>query len=372
MAAIKKVGIVGIGCISPIYLKNISQVFQNLEVYAVCDRIRERAEKAQREYNVPKLYDTMEDLFADPQVDIVLNLTRPYEHFDVTRAALLAGKHVYSEKPLGISFEEGKELVDLAQKTGCLLGGAPDTFLGAGIQTCRRVIDDGIIGAPIGARACMIGHGPESWHPDPEFFYQNGGGPMFDMGPYYVTALINLLGGVSKVTGVARSAFTHRTITSSPFFGKEIPVQVPTYQDAILHFDSGITGSLFTTFDVYRYSDPAHCAIEIYGSEGTLMVPDPNQFTGPVRLYRPEDGELREIPLLFDYKENSRSLGLSDFASAIENGRPGRTTWKQTLHVLEILDAVKKSSDAQRTLDLTTHFEREAPMAHLLLHGVLD
>ncbi|MBO5218424.1 MAG: Gfo/Idh/MocA family oxidoreductase, partial [Clostridia bacterium] len=174
-----KVGMVGVGCISGIYLKNFAEVFRDVKLVAVCDLIRERAENAQKQYNIPKLYDTMHELFADPEIDIVLNLTRPYQHYEVSKAALLAGKHVYSEKPLGADLEEGIELVKLAEEKGLVIGGAPDTFLGAGIQTCRRLIDSGVIGDIIGGRAVMACHGHETWHPDPDFYYQRGGGPLF-------------------------------------------------------------------------------------------------------------------------------------------------------------------------------------------------
>ena len=177
------VGMVGVGCISRIYLKNLFEVFGELRLVAVCDLIRERAEKAQAEYNIPKLYDTMEELFADPEIDVVLNLTRPYQHYAVSKAALLAGKHVYSEKPLGADLAEGEELVALAKERGLIIGGAPDTFMGAGIQTCRELIDKGVIGEVFGGRCVMASHGVETWHPDPDFYYQRGGGPLFDMGP---------------------------------------------------------------------------------------------------------------------------------------------------------------------------------------------
>ena len=196
-----KVAMIGVGCISGIYLENLTKVFREVELIGVCDLIRQRAEDAQKQYGIPKIYDTMYDAFRDPEVQIVLNLTRPYEHYEVTRAALEAGKHVYSEKPLGADLQEGKALLALAREKGLMLGGAPDTFLGAGIQTCRRLIDDGYIGTPIGSAAYMIGCGHECWHPDPEFYYKRGGGPMFDMGPYYLTAMINLMGGVGIAMG---------------------------------------------------------------------------------------------------------------------------------------------------------------------------
>ncbi|MDL2233689.1 Gfo/Idh/MocA family oxidoreductase [Ruminococcaceae bacterium OttesenSCG-928-L11] len=364
-----QVAMIGVGAISGIYLKNIGEVFPGIALIGVCDLVRERAEKAQREYGIPKLYETMHDAFADPEVDIVLNLTRPYEHFEVTKAALNAGKHVYSEKPLGATWEEGKALAALAEEKKLALGGAPDTFLGAGIQTCRRLIDSGMIGTPIGAAAFMIGHGPESWHPGPAFFYKRGGGPMMDMGPYYVTALINLLGGVKGITGSARAAFPQRTITSLPHRGTVVDVETPTYVTGILEFASGITGTLFTTFDVH-YKGQAR--FEIYGSEGTLLVPDPNFFGGPIRLLRPEEGELREMPLLFDYKENSRGLGLADMARALQTGRAARADYHQTLHVLEILTAFERSSDEKRYLPLTTTYERGLPMKNNPIHGLLD
>ena len=217
-----KIGFVGCGAISGIYLENITKRFKEIEIIGVCDLIRERAENAVKKYNIPKLYDTMHELFADPEIDIVLNLTRPYQHYEVSKAALLAGKHVYSEKPLGADLEEGIELVKLAEEKGLVIGGAPDTFLGAGIQTCRRLIDSGVIGDIIGGRAVMACHGHETWHPDPDFYYQRGGGPLFDMGPYYITALTNLIGGISiasqnhDMVGAcleALSAETYRTVT---------------------------------------------------------------------------------------------------------------------------------------------------------------
>ena len=317
-----KIGFVGVGAISGIYLENITNLFREIEIIGVCDLIRERAEAAVEKYHIPKLYNDMYELFADPEVDIVLNITRPYEHFEVTRAALLAGKHVYSEKPLGADFEEGKELVRIAEEKGLMLGGAPDTFLGAGIQTCRRLIDDGFIGTPIGSAAYMIGCGHESWHPDPEFYYKRGGGPMFDMGPYYLTAMINLMGGVQRVFSASKITFPKRTITSQPLAGKVMDVDVNTYIAGTVQYASGAIGTIFTTFDV-QFPREKSRFIEIYGSEGTLFVPDPNDFSGTIQLYRPEEGVTREIPMMYGYPENSRALGLADMAKALTTGRRG-------------------------------------------------
>lgn len=363
------IAMIGVGSISGIYLKNITELFSELKLVGVCDLIRERAEKAKEAWHVPKIYDTMYDAFQDPEVDIVLNLTRPYEHYEVTKAALESGKAVYSEKPLGATLEEGMKLVELAEKNGLMLGGAPDTFLGAGIQTCRKLIDDGMIGKPLGAAAFMICHGHETWHPDPEFYYKFGGGPMMDMGPYYITALVNLLGGVKTITGVTTKGFEQRVITSEPKKGTVIDVDVPTTVHGILQFDSGAVGTIFTTFDVH-YDTQAR--LEIYGTEGTLKVPDPNCFGGPIYLLRPEDGTFKEIPLMYDYKENSRGLGLADMAKAMKDGRTARADYKQTLHVLEILTSFERSSASGKALTLETHYERRPAMLHNPVRGFLD
>ena len=362
------IGIVGVGCISGIYLQNLHEVFHGLHLVGVCDLIRERAESAQKQYNIPKVYDTMEDLFADPEIDIVLNLTRPYQHYAVSKAALLAGKHVYSEKPLGADLKEGEELVALAKEKGLIIGGAPDTFMGAGIQTCRKLIDEGLVGDIIGGRCVMASHGVESWHPDPDFYYQRGGGPLFDMGPYYITALINLLGGIQSVYGYAKTAYPTRLITAPPHEGEIIEVNTPTHIESFLTFDCGAVVSLLTSFDVYN---TRQTNIEIYGTKGTLYVPDPNCFGGPIIFFDGETNEAKELPLAFDYSENSRCLGLADMAKAIESGKASRTTSKQTFHVLETMASIMKSAETGAPVTLTSHFEREAPMDANLPHGEL-
>lgn len=363
------VAIIGVGDISGIYLKNITEIFGGVKIVGVCDLVREKAERAQTEYRIPKIYPTMHDAFADDEVEMVLNLTRPYEHFDVTQAALLAGKHVYSEKPLAATYEEGKKLAQLAEEKNLLLGGAPDTFLGAGIQTCRKLIDDGYIGEVIGAAAFMICRGHETWHPDPAFYYQHGGGPMLDMGPYYITALVNLVGAVKGVTGTAKASFPQRTITSTPKRGTVVEVEVPTYITGIMDFENGATGTVFTTFDVH-YQEQAR--FELYGTKGTLIVPDPNTFGGPVKLLRPEDGSFKEIPLLYGYSKNSRGLGLADMASALRQNRPARVSHRQTLHVLEIMTAFARSSETRTYIPLETTYSREQPMNNNPVAGVLD
>lgn len=396
-----KIAMIGVGSISGIYIQNLVNTFKEVELWGVCDLIPERAEKGVekvKEYiaqgadaPVPKIYKDMYEAFEDPEVEVVLNITRPYEHFEVSKQALLHGKHVYSEKPLGVDMEEGRALVELAQEKGLLMGGAPDTFMGAGIQTARKLIDEGMIGEVIGANCAMVGHGPETWHPDPEFFYKRGGGPMMDMGPYYVTALINLLGEAKAVMGMTRKGFEQRIITSEPHFGTVVDVDVDTHLTGNILFSSGAIAQICTTFDVY-YAPGSSARFEVYGTRGTLVVPDPNTFGGPVLLLRPEDqaatpksdpGLMRhdrpdfyqgykEIPLLFDYHENSRALGLTDMCKAVRTGRDFRPTYEQQLHVLEILTSFTRSSQEGRMIELTTTFSRKQPMCNNPMHGVLE
>lgn len=363
-----KIGILGLGAISGIYLKNLTELFREVEVAGIYDLIPEKVAAAQSEYKIAKGYSSMEEMLQDPEIEIVLNLTRPFEHYETTKAALLAGKHVYSEKPLAATYEEGRELTALAQEKNLMLGGAPDTFLGAGIQTCRKLIDNGFIGRPIGASARMICHGHESWHPAPEFYYQYGGGPMMDMGPYYLTALVNLLGRVSSLTGITTKGFDTRTVTSAPHFGQTVKVEVPTHVNGIMQFENGAVGTITTTFDVY-YDNGA--SLEVYGTKGTLRVPDPNGFGGPVMLLRPEDGTFREVPLVFDYKENSRGLGLADMAKALREGRDMRAGGQQTLHVLEIMTAFEKSSREGNVVTLESAYERKSAMSDDGVRGIL-
>lgn len=364
-----KIGVLGAGAISGIYFQNLTRLFTEVEVVAVCDLFAEKARAAAEEYKIPKVYETMEEMLADEEIEIILNLTRPNEHYRTTKAALLAGKHVYSEKPLAAAYEEGAELAALAEEKGLLLGGAPDTFLGAGIQTCRKLIDDGFIGDVVGAQAQMVCHGHESWHPAPKFYYQAGGGPMMDMGPYYITALVNLVGRVKGVSGMCAKGFAQRIITSEPKRGTVVDVEVPTHTAGLLQFENGAVGTVLTTFDVY-YDRQAF--LEVYGTKGTLRVPDPNGFGGSVSLLRPEDGSFKEIPLLFGYKENSRGLGLADMAKALRTKREFRADVQQTLHVLEILTAFEKSSNEGRYLELASAYCRRKAMENRPVAGILD
>lgn len=352
----KNIAIVGCGNISEIYFKNLCTVFDNVRVVACADLYADRALAKSAAHGVP--VRTLEEILADPTVDIVVNLTTPQGHFPVARQCLLAGKSVYNEKPVALTREEGRALIDLAAKRGVLLGGAPDTFLGAGLQTCRALMDEGVIGVPVGAQAFMLCHGHESWHPDPEFYYKAGGGPMFDMGPYYLTALVSLLGPVRRVTGSARASFPTRTITSAPKKGTVIDVDVPTHVTGVLDFASGVVGTITTSFDVWASSVPH---IEIFGSEGTLSVPDPNTFDGVVRLYRASTKAWEEVPVTRPYAENSRGLGVADLAAALEEKRAARAGGALAYHVLDLMHAMHEASRDGRHVDVESTCEQPAP-----------
>ena len=311
-----KVGIIGCGNICGIYFQ-AGKTFDILDIKGCADLIMERAEAKANECGCKAM--TVDELLADPSIEIVLNLTIPIAHASVAQKAVEAGKSVYNEKPLTITREDGKKLLETAKAKGVLVGCAPDTFMGGGIQTCRKLIDDGWIGEPIGATAFMMCHGHEGWHPDPEFYYKVGGGPMFDMGPYYLTALVNLMGPVKRVTGSTRITFPERVIGSEPKRGQVIKVDVPTHVVGVMDFANGAVGNIITTFDVWAAELPR---IEIYGAEGTLSVPDPNTFGGPVRIHRHGRQGWSEVPLTHGYAENSRGAGVADMAYALRSGRP--------------------------------------------------
>lgn len=353
-----KIGIIGCGNISDIYLKNCTQVFDNLEVVACADLIHERAQAKAEQYNLAKAC-SVEELLRDPEIEIVVNLTTPDAHAEVCLAALKAGKNVYVEKPLAITREDGKKILELAKEKGLLVGGAPDTFLGAGIQTCRKLIDDGWIGEPIGATAFMVNHGHESWHPDPEFYYKVGGGPMFDMGPYYLTALIALMGPVKRVTGSVRITFPERVITSEPKYGTKITVDVSTHVAGIMDFESGAIGTILTSFDVWDSQLPR---IEVYGTTGSMIVPDPNTFGGPVYIKRAGDQDWIEMPLSHGYAENSRGLGVSDMARALREGGAHRANGQMMYHVLDIMHGFHDASQQGRHIELESTCQQPSPL----------
>ncbi len=353
-----RIGIVGCGNISGIYFHNLGS-YPSTKIVACADLDLDRAKSAAEKYGVA-LALTPDELIAHPDVDLVLNLTIPAAHGPVAQQAVEHGKHVYNEKPLTATRAQAQTLLATAKQNGVLVGGAPDTFLGGGIQTCRRLIDEGRIGQAIGAQAFMLCRGHENWHPAPEFYYQKGGGPMLDMGPYYVTALVNLLGPVRRVTGSVRASFPTRLITSQPKAGTIITVETPTHLTGVLDFACGAIGEITTSFDVmHSRLNP----ITIYGSEGTLIVPDPNGFGGDVEVWGKGDSTWTNVPLSPGFNENDRGLGVLDMAYAIRNGRTARAGGGLGYHVLDIMLAFEDSSNTGKHIDITSGVQRPDALA---------
>ena len=359
-----KVGIIGCGVISDIYLENLISTFKVTEVKACADLFPDKAKESADKFNVPKAC-SVEELLADPEIEIVVNLTIPAAHTEINLAALNAGKHAYCEKPLALNMDDAKKTLQKAQDKNLLLGCAPDTFLGAGLQTCRKIIDDGMIGEPVGATANFVCHGHETWHPAPEFYYKEGAGPMMDMGPYYLTALVSLLGPINQLSCFARKTFEERTITSKAQKGKKVGVDVLTHYSGIIEFKNGAIVNINKSFDVWLSNLPC---LEIYGTEGTLIASDPNTFGGPVKVLLGKDmvdsvdgmdvGEavekihsdemfefFNEIPLIYQNKsENMRGAGVVDMAYALIEGRKHRTSGDLIYHVTEALTSFDKSA----------------------------
>ncbi|QMV03979.1 gfo/Idh/MocA family oxidoreductase [Devosia sp. D6-9] len=357
------VGIIGCGNISGAYIK-ASRSFPVLDIRAVADLRPEVAAARAAEHGL--VAKPIGALLSDPSIDLVINLTIPRAHVEVGLRALAAGKHVYSEKPLGIAFAEGKRLIDAAAAAGLRVGSAPDTFLGGAHQTARQLIDKGAIGQPIGGTAFFMCPGHESWHPDPAFYYDFGGGPMLDMGPYYITDLVNLLGPVAQVSGMTSMARRERTITSAPRKGQVMPVHVPTHVSGSLRFANGAIVQIAMSFDVAGHN---HLPLEIYGTEASLIVPDPNNFGGEVKLKRPGSDWEDETVALPYADGNYRSLGVADMAHGILADRPHRASGALALHVLEVMEAFDKSSRTGQVVEMTTTVERPAPIAQSLANG---
>lgn len=341
------VGVVGCGAISEVYLRNCSAL-SAMRIAACADLYPERAHARAEQFGVPRVLP-VQALLDDDEIEVVLNLTVPLAHADLSRRALQAGKHVYSEKPLAVSREDGRGLLEEAASRNLLLGCAPDTFLGPAWQACRRAIDDGLIGEPVAASAFMMTHGQESWHPDPAFFYAPGGGPLFDMGPYYLTVLVSLLGPVRRVTGSARVTFPQRTITSQPRRGEIISVTTPTHIAGVMDFAQGAVATLVTSFDVWKHS---HSHIEIYGTEGTLLTPDPNFFAGLTRVRRSNDPEWHELYPDTGPGEDLRGLGLSGLVAQLRGVGRLRASGELAYHVLDVMQAFLDSSDTGRHVEL--------------------
>jgi predicted dehydrogenase len=357
-----KVGIIGCGAISSNYLTNARNL-PILEVIACADLDPERARAKAAEFEVPKAC-TPEELIADPDVELVLNLTIPVAHAAVALAAIAAGKHVYNEKPLATTHANGLQLMETARARGVRVGCAPDTFLGAGLQTARMAVDEGLIGRPVAFTGFMLGRGPESFHPSPEFFYEPGGGPMFDMGPYYLTALLNLLGPVRRIQGAAAIEIPDRTIMKGPREGGKISVTTPDHLCGTLEFECGAVGTLITSFAITHGEYDRKYPITVYGTEGALRVPDPNYFDGEVWVRRVEDTEWQPVPHVIP-TGYGRSIGLADLAYAIRSGRPHRAGGDHGLAVLDLMQGFLDSSASGTAYIPAVPYQRPAPLPNL-------
>jgi predicted dehydrogenase len=363
------IGIIGCGNISTTYFR-LAPLFRGLAIRACADLDLAAAQAKAVEHGVTA--QSVEDLLGNPVVDCVINLTVPDAHAPVTRAAIGAGKHVYSEKPLALSVEEGTALKALAEARGVTVGCAPDTFLGGAHQQARAMIDEGKVGTITSGTAHVLGHGMEHWHPNPDFFFLPGAGPVLDIGPYYVANLINLIGPVRRVGALANAATPTRTIrTEGPRQGEAIPVKTPTNVHALLEFENGAAVTLTTSWDVWAHR---HGPMELYGTEGALFVPDPNFFGGMLEAAGRE-GVIAEVapwdhPFGRPNQEhgsgrmlaNYRTAGLADMAAAIRAGRDPRCSLERALHGVDVMTAILRSAETGEFVTLTTTCTRPAPL----------
>ncbi len=361
------IGIVGCGNISQAYF-NGAKLFEVLDVVACADINTAAAEAKAQEHGCKA--QTVDELLANSDVQLVVNLTIPAVHAQVSLAALKAGKHVHCEKPLAVNLDEAAEVLGAAKAKGLLVGCAPDTFMGGGYQTCRKLVDDGWLGRVVAGTSFVMSRGPESWHPNPAFFYEAGAGPMFDVGPYYITALVHLLGPVKSVTALARKAFDERLATCKEHFGKMLPVLVPTHNAGVLEFHSGAVVTVTVSFDVRQHG---HGPVELYGTEGSLKAPDPNTFGGPIELWTAPTKEWRTQAFSHPYLMNSRGIGAADLAYAILSGgkRSHRASGELAYHALEVMHAFETSSLKGAVVEITSMPPRPEALPLGLVEGRL-
>lgn len=352
-----RVALVGCGNISAQYLASLPRL-PNLRLVSVTDAVPAAAERVAAEQRVPAR--PLEDVLADPAVDLVLNLTPPQLHAPLTIAALQAGKHVYLEKPFAVSAAEATQMLEAAEAADRRIGSAPDTVLGIGIQTARRLIDDGQIGRPIAATAFMMSPGHEGWHPNPAFYYLRGGGPLLDMGVYYLTALVTLLGPIAEVSAMSSRLRTERRVPdAAPRAGEILPVEVDTYVAATLRHDSGVISTLIVSFDTIASQLPR---IEVHGSAASLDVPDPNQFANPVGISRARTDPFAYVSDLAGYAGAGRGYGLADLARALATGTPHRQSAELGFHVHEVMERIAEAAENGATVRVVSRCDRPAPV----------
>ncbi|MDX3224326.1 Gfo/Idh/MocA family oxidoreductase [Streptomyces sp. ME19-01-6] len=351
-----RVGIVGLGVISRAYLDTLAGR-PSVRITAVADLDATRATAVAAEFPGAEAM-TVEGLLRDSDVQTVLNLTTPAAHAEIALGAIAGGRNVYSEKPLATTFDDGKAIIEAAAAAGVGVACAPDTVLGTGTQTARAAIDAGLVGRPLAALAVMVTPGHERWHPNPDFYYTDGGGPLLDMGPYYVSALVHLLGPVRSVIGASSRLRGERVIGSGPRTGERIPVEVDTHVSAVLEHVGGAISTLTTSFDG---TATTAAPIEVHGETGTLAVPDPNHFDGEVRHFGLGGTDWRPLEPSAGYVGGTRGIGLLDYLAA-DARRPARVSGETALHVLETLRAVLRSSAEGRRIELTTSVNRPEPV----------
>ncbi|SPF77442.1 Gfo/Idh/MocA family protein [Pseudoprimorskyibacter insulae] len=361
------IGVIGCGNISAAYMK-LAPLFGGIEMRACADLNEDAAKARAEEFGLRA--ETIDGLLAADDIDIIVNLTIPAAHFEVSKRVLEAGKHVYSEKPFVLTLEEGAELARIAGEKGLRVGSAPDTFFGGSHQLARSLVDNGAVGK-ISSGTCFVqSPGMEMWHPNPDFFFQPGGGPVLDLGPYYISNLVQLLGPVKRVCAMASSASEYRTITSQPRNGEKIKVETPTTIHSVLQFESGAQILYGTSWDVWQHG---HSNMELYGATGTIHVPDPNFFGGEVRMTNksafvnaPGWDHPLGVPNSVDGRgtpqANYRCAGLADMAQAVSAGRPHRCSLEFSLHVVEVMTSILKSGETGQFIEMTTTCDRPAAL----------
>ncbi|CAI9390089.1 Gfo/Idh/MocA family protein [Microbacterium sp. T2.11-28] len=350
------VGVIGAGVISQTYLENLTS-FPDVDVVAVGDIIPERAQAKAEEHGVPA-WGTADDVLGDPRVDLVVNLTIPQVHVEVSAAAVAAGKHVWTEKPLGLDRAGTQELLRAADAAGVRVGSAPDTILGPGFQTAKRAIAEGVIGTPLFVQTAFQTQGPDLWHPEPAFLFAEGAGPLLDMGPYYFSALVSLLGPIAGVAARGSRWRTERHIHTGPRAGESFPVEVPSTVQVLSSFEGGQHGTHLLSFDSAL---ERHGVIEIHGSEGTMILPDPNRFEGRIAYVKPlgvfRDGMRTEQEWIEIEQQGTvvgRGLGVLDMARAIAAGRPHVATGELGYHVLDVMLSAQESASTGQYLEIAS------------------
>ena len=355
-----RVGIIGCGNISETYFE-CQNLFNNFTIVACADINIEAAKSSAEKYNVKAF--SVEDILADEDIDVIINLTIPSAHKEIIMKSLHAGKHCFSEKPLAMNFNEGLEIAELAKSKNLYVGCAPDTFLGAAGQKARSLIEDKKIGDVVLGTFNLMSHGMEHWHPNPDFFFKPGAGPVFDVGVYYITQLVNLIGPIKSISSLSGTATPERTITSEPRNGEKIKVETPTTLMGTLEFHNNAKIQFFCSWDVWKHK---HSTIELYGLEGSMIVPDPNFFSGDILIsHKDEDWQvinndkmLLGIPNKTDNSgdkiANYRGIGLSDMIDAISHQRQSRCSLDLAVHVLEAMEGIIKSSDERVIYNMKT------------------